>query len=148
MLALDTNEFGVKTSGGDMLWTATLDPQTGKLQQTDGLATLDAAGNLQQQGGLATTADIAALQQLINGLPQIERGVIQAADNPDVIQQLPITFSQPFSSAPTVLANPQTTVPDKVVCTVSGITKTGGNIYFKRTSASTTGIQWIAIGYR
>jgi hypothetical protein len=63
VLALDTNEIGVKTSGGTVLWFATLDAN-GKAKQdpasygkAGGAATLDANGKLVQ---MPSAADVGA----------------------------------------------------------------------------------------
>lgn len=52
-----------------------------------------------------------------------------------------------FTKTPVVFVNPKTTVPGTLVlgASVTNITKTGCDIYLTRTSASSTGVCWLAI---
>ena len=166
VLALDTNEFGVKTSGGDMLWTATLDPQTGKLQQTDGLlqtsdrgaaggvaalpVTLPATGSLLQMGAGGTVqaaTDASGAAAMSGKLPKILTGIENVV--PDVANEMKtvhVNFPPGFfSNAPIIAITARTTVPQNMYYAQSGQTKDGFDIYFLRTTTTLTALNWIAI---
>lgn len=120
---------------------------TSRLGQAGGAATLDAVGNLVQTNGLAATADIAALQQLINGLPKIIRGDVSVPGVAGERQAIPITFPPgTFSMPPDVLLNAKTAQPALVHYTATDITKDGFTLWFVRDTATGTGVAWVAIG--
>lgn len=167
VLALDTNEFGVKTSGGDMLWTATLDPQTGKLQQTDGLlqtsdrgaaggvaalpSTLPAAGSLLQLGAGGTVqaaTDASGAVAMSGGLPKMLAGSVQITpDAASTPKQVHIDFPAGyFSKTPAVFANAKTAAANNYFLTATNTTKDGVDIFGGRnTGTNYFSADWMAI---
>lgn len=157
---LDAAEKGVP--GG----VATLDPQTGKLQQTDGLlqtsdrgaaggvaalpSTLPATGSLLQlgAGGTVQAATDASGTVVTNGdLPKIIRGDVSAPGAAGVRQAIPVTFPPgTFATVPDVLLNARTAQPALVHYTATEITKDGFTLYFVRDTDTSTGVAWVAIG--
>ena len=78
----------------------------------------------------------------------IQSGVVlitpSAANTPTYVE---VDFPTAFTSAPTVVATPLSTVPGTAVlgCGVSNVTATGCRIYLTRTNTTATSVSWIAV---
>lgn len=78
----------------------------------------------------------------------IQSGVVlitpSAANTPTYVD---VKFPTAFTSAPTVVATPLSTVPGTAVlgCGVSNVTATGCRIYLTRTNTTATSVSWIAV---
>lgn len=158
---IDVAEKGVP--GG----LATLDPQTGKLQQTDGLlqtsdrgaaggvaalpATLPANGSLLQlgAGGTVQAATDASGAVVASGrLPKMlsaRTSVIPTA--PDTPTTLPVSFPAGyFSATPQVFITVLSTVPQKISVSASSLSTTGFNLILSRTeNTQETSVNWLAV---
>ncbi|MFI3324999.1 MAG: DUF859 family phage minor structural protein [Clostridia bacterium] len=63
----------------------------------------------------------------------------------ETVIQTYITFPVPFSSTPSLSVVPETSFPQKVFVSVSGVSETGFYIYIYRTTEVDTGVQWVAV---
>ena len=56
-----------------------------------------------------------------------------------------VTFAQPFTAVPRVVATAVSAAPEKVNVSVKDVTTTGFSLYMNRTTATNTTVNWIAM---
>ena len=56
-----------------------------------------------------------------------------------------VTFAQPFSAVPRVVATAVSSTPEKVNLSVKDVTTAGFSLYMNRTTATNTTVNWIAM---
>ena len=56
-----------------------------------------------------------------------------------------VTFAQPFTAVPRVVATAVSSTPEKVNLSVKDVTTAGFSLYMNRTTATNTTVNWIAM---
>lgn len=133
MTWVNLNDVYVKNTGGTI---------NGDLDVNGAITVNDGSGNGTKYN---VANEISTLRDSVSRT-QIETGsAIVNVTQSNVTTRTRVQFKKPFSSAPSVSVAAQSGYPEQISLSVDDITTSGFTIAFRRSSATSTGVTWIAV---